>query len=140
VDFACRIPAAYKLSNFAEASCARVSEDDLRKYFLPETPLGTGKAVLRKAMQRLMPPEVTTRVKQGFIPPAASWFRGESIDYINKLLRDRNARIYQFLQPSYVQQILDEHSSNKRNHRLLIWSFLSFEWWCRNYLEEPASV
>ena len=34
---------------------------------------------------------------------------------------------------------LDEHSSGKANRRLLIWSLLSFEWWCRCFLDGSAN-
>lgn len=77
---------------------------------------------------------VTPRTKQGFSAPDATWFRGESIDYINRLLRDRNALIYEFVEPGYVARVLDEHESGAVNHRLLIWSLLGLEWWCRCFL------
>ena len=86
-------------------------------------------------MQRVLPPTAADRNKQGFSAPDASWFRGESIEYLNRLLRDPKARIYEFVEPAYVQRILDEHTSGRTNHRLLIWSLLSFEWWCRSFLE-----
>ena len=86
-------------------------------------------------MARVAPRDHVTARKQGFSAPDASWFRGESIDYVNKLLRDRRARIYEYLQPAYVERMLDEHTSGRVNHRLLIWSLLSFEWWCRSFLD-----
>ena len=73
-------------------------------------------------------------MKQGFSAPDASWFRGESIDYINGLLRNRHACIYDYLRPAYVARRLDEHTSGRHNHRLFIWSLLSFEWWLRTFL------
>jgi asparagine synthase (glutamine-hydrolysing) len=90
-------------------------------------------------MGRLIPPEITERAKQGFSAPDASWFRGESIDYINRLLRDPKARLYDFLQPDYVRNVLDEHCSGQVNRRLLIWSLLSFEWWCRRFLAKEGA-
>jgi hypothetical protein len=30
--------------------------------------------------------------------------------------------------------VLDEHRAAAHNHRLLIWSLLSFEWWLRTFL------
>jgi len=41
-----------------------------------------------------------------------------------------------------VRRLLDEHRSGKQNRRLLIWSLLSFEWWCRIFLagERPGPV
>jgi asparagine synthase (glutamine-hydrolysing) len=118
-----------KLRDLARTTA--VDEDDVGRYELRYS--NEGKMILRAAMAKAVPPHVTGRRKQGFSAPDASWFRGESIDYINRLLRSPDARIYEFLQPSYVTQSLDEHSSGKVNHRLLIWSLLSFEWWLRTF-------
>ena len=86
-------------------------------------------------MRRLIPSDVTNRAKQGFSAPDASWFRGESIDYINALLRDPGARVYEYIQQPYVESLLNQHTSGQVNHRLLIWSLLSFEWWLRVFLK-----
>jgi asparagine synthase (glutamine-hydrolysing) len=133
VDFACRLSPCQKLGNL-ERTTPQVDENDVTKYQLASLRTGEGKAVLRQAMRRLIPPEVTERVKQGFSAPDASWFRGESIDYVNSLLRDPRARIYELLAPAYVARRLDEHTSGQHNHRLFIWSLLSFEWWLRKFM------
>lgn len=130
VDFAIRVPARFKLRNVD--SFTRLDENDPGKR-AHEQEHSEGKAILRDAMARFMPAEITARNKQGFSAPDASWFRGESIDYINRLLRDPRARIYEFFNPEYVQGVLDQHCSGRANRRLLIWSFLSFEWWLANY-------
>jgi asparagine synthase (glutamine-hydrolysing) len=134
VDFSLCLPPRFKLRNLLEAPV--VDEDEQGK--LPryeQTPTSDGKLVLRDAMSRLIPADVLTRAKQGFSAPDASWFRGESIDYINRFLRDPKSRLYEYLNPAYVQRVLDEHSMGRHNHRLLIWSLLNFEWWCRLFLE-----
>jgi asparagine synthase (glutamine-hydrolysing) len=129
VDFAVRIPASYKLRNLEKT--IRVDENSTGKRFDAQT--SEGKMVLRKAMGRFIPDDITGRTKQGFSAPDASWFRGESIDYINRLLRQPRARIYEYLNPEYVTTVLDQHCSGQSNRRLLIWSFLSLEWWLRSY-------
>jgi asparagine synthase (glutamine-hydrolysing) len=132
VDFAARIPVRYKLRNLEQT--APMDENLAGKRLLYELETKDGKAVLRRAMSRLIPLETVERTKQGFSAPDASWFRGESIDYINRLLRNPKALIYEFLTRDYVARVLDEHCSGRINHRLLIWSLLSFEWWCRRFL------
>jgi asparagine synthase (glutamine-hydrolysing) len=129
VDFACRLSPRYKLRDLDKIENG-VDENDLSKYIQTNQ----GKIIVRNTMERIIPPEITERVKQGFSAPDASWFRGESIDYINNLLRDSNARIYEFLNPVYVARKLDEHTSGKENHRLFIWSLISFEWWLRKFM------
>jgi asparagine synthase (glutamine-hydrolysing) len=132
VDFACRIPLSYKLRAAGRIS-QELDEDDLRKHQVAGR-RGDGKAVLRRAMNGLIPQCVAERIKQGFSAPDASWFRGESIDYVNQFLRDPHARIYDFLEPAYITRRLDEHTCGKHNHRLFIWSLLSFEWWLRKFM------
>jgi asparagine synthase (glutamine-hydrolysing) len=132
VQFALRVPPHHKLSNLNRT--VRVDENLAGKRLLYEQETNDGKAILRRAMSRLIPRETTERAKQGFSAPDASWFRGESIDYLNRLLRNPKARIYEFLSPRYVSGILDDHCSGRINRRLLIWSLLSFEWWCRRFL------
>lgn len=131
VEFAVRIPAIHKLRSLDKAT--PIDENNPSKRQLSEFETSEGKTVLRKAMSRFIPSQVTDRTKQGFSAPDASWFRGESIDYINRLLRDRKARIYEFLTPHYVGQVLDQHCAGQSNRRLLIWSFLSLEWWLRGF-------
>ena len=128
VDLALRIPPRHKLRELKTAP--RMDEDDPGKV----RRTADGKIVLRRAMENVVPSEIGGRAKQGFSAPDASWFRGESIDYVNGLLRDPKARVYEFLDPRYTARMLDEHTTGLTNHRLLIWSLLSFEWWLRIYL------
>ncbi len=128
VEFALRVPVSLKVD--AESLVTEVDEDDVLKSRMRTS---GGKRVLREAMSRSMPALVTGRAKQGFSAPDASWFRGESIDYVNSLLRDRRSPVFDFLDPDFVASQLDEHTSGRVNHRLFIWSLLSFEWWLRNF-------
>ncbi len=132
VEFAVRLPVRHKFGTLDHLF--RLDENLPGKRRLYELQTSNGKAGLRKAMSRLIPRETMERIKQGFSAPDASWFRGESIDYINRLLRNRRAAIYEFLSPTYVSQVLDEHCSGRVNKRLLIWSLLSFEWWLRKFV------
>jgi asparagine synthase (glutamine-hydrolysing) len=135
VEYAVRIPPKYKLK-YLDKVAVRMDENNPGKRHIYEAETSDGKTVLRKAMKRFIPSEITDRTKQGFSAPDASWFRGESIDYINRFLRDPKARIYDYLAHDYVTKVLDQHCSGAANRRLLIWSFLSFEWWLRNYITD----
>jgi asparagine synthase (glutamine-hydrolysing) len=85
-----------------------------------------GKVLLRKVMQRYVPEQITTAVKQGFSAPDASWFKGESINYVREMLFGRQARIYDYLDRESVLALVEEHMEGRVNRRLLIWSLLSF--------------
>lgn len=133
VDFAMKIPVRLKLGNLGEV--VRLNENEpgpkTAKYFEKTK---DGKLLLRRVMERYIPEEVTNGVKQGFSAPDASWFRGESIEYVRKILGDEKSLIYSFMDKLSVLKIVDEHLQGKQNRRLFIWSLLNFEWWCRKFL------
>ena len=93
-----------------------------------------GKNVLRKAMMDFIPESIVNRKKQGFSAPDESWYRGENADYIKELLLNKKTVSSEFINPKYVEKIINEHMNDRVNHRLLIWSFMNFEWWCRLFL------
>jgi asparagine synthase (glutamine-hydrolysing) len=134
VDFAMRVPVRAKLRDLDLTH--RLDENAVGpKNDMYFSRTSDGKLVLRQMLRRLLPPTYVEGAKQGFSAPDASWFRGESIDYVERLILDSNARIYQFLRPDTVRELVGEHLRGETNRRLLIWSLLSFEWWCRTFLK-----
>jgi asparagine synthase (glutamine-hydrolysing) len=133
VDFTMRVPVRLKLGNLGEVVRLNENEPGLkREVYFNRT--RDGKLLLRKAMQRYIPEEVTTREKQGFSAPDASWFKGESIEYVRRRLFNRRAHIYEFLDRETLQDLVGEHLTGKQNRRLLIWSLLNVEQWCEQFL------
>ncbi len=131
VDFACRVPVRLKLGNLG--AVVRLDENEpgpkTAKYFQQTN---DGKLLLRRVMGRYVPADVADGVKKGFSAPDASWFRGESIDYVRRSLMGRDARIFNYLDRSLIQSLISNHLDGKENRRLLIWSLLSVEEWLRN--------
>ena len=134
VDFAMRLPVRFKLCNLSEV--LRIDEnkpgDKQGKYFKQTR---DGKRLLRKVVGRYIPAEISNATKQGFSAPDASWFKGESIDFVRCAILDRRARLYEYLDWQTVYDLVDEHLQGKENRRLLIWSLLSFELWLRQFLD-----
>lgn len=133
VDFAMNLPARLKLSNLKEVSKINENEDGNKrlKYFMKSN---DGKKLMRMAMGKYIPSEVTDREKQGFSAPDASWFKGDSIEYVKDTICNKNAHIYNFLDYKSVNELVDEHLSGKENRRLFIWSLLYFENWINRFL------
>jgi asparagine synthase (glutamine-hydrolysing) len=133
VDFAQRLPVEMKLRDLQHV--VRLNENvpgPKTEAYFNET--RDGKLLLRKVMSRYVPDEIANQVKRGFSGPDASWFRGDSIDYVRRVLMSPNAAIYEFLDPAGVQPLVNEHLEGRENRRLLLWSLLSFEHWCRTFL------
>jgi asparagine synthase (glutamine-hydrolysing) len=127
VDFAMRVPVKYKLNNLAEV--ARLNENEpggKGQRFFERT--RDGKQILRDAMSRNIPESVTSRVKQGFSSPDASWFKGESIDFVRRQLSG-STPLFDVLDRSAVTTVLESHFSGTENRRLLVWGLLSLHEW-----------
>jgi asparagine synthase (glutamine-hydrolysing) len=133
VDFALRLPVQRKLGNLSAVE--RINENDpgpKSQRFFERT--HDGKLILRRVMGRYVPGDVTEGKKQGFSAPDASWFRGESIDYVRRLLFDGSPRIYEYLDRDTVTALVSDHLEGRANRRLLIWSLVFVEQWCRTFL------
>jgi asparagine synthase (glutamine-hydrolysing) len=133
VDFAMQLPVRLKLGNLGKVMRLNENESGPKttRYFQKTQ---DGKLLLRNVMQRYIPQEVTTSIKQGFSAPDASWFKGESIDYVRRQLFNSRIRIYEYLDRKAVQSLVNEHLEGKQNRRLLIWSLLNLEQWCETFL------
>jgi asparagine synthase (glutamine-hydrolysing) len=102
---------------------------------------GGGKPLLREAMRGLLPTGILEKPKQGFTPPDRSWYRGPSVDYVRGLLLEARTLERGYFEPEAVRRVVEEHVQGRRNHRLLIWSLLCFEWWNRLFIDgEPTGV
>ena len=99
-----------------------------------------GKKLLREAMAPLLPDAIVEKRKQGFSPPDQSWYRGPTMDYIREILLDQRSLDRGYFEPVYVKRVLEEHLQGRVNHRLLIWSLLSFEWWNRLFMDGDAAT
>ena len=133
VDFAMQCPVDLKLNNLAEV--IRINENESRNkqsvYFHKTS---DGKQILRDMMGRHIPESVTKAEKQGFSSPDASWFKGESIEFVNRILLDKRSRIYEVLDFQAVRPLIDQHLQGHENRRLLIWSLLNVEQWMTSSL------
>lgn len=137
VEFAQRIPIRHKLANLEEIK--RFDENETKKLRRYQQ-FNDGKNVLRNAMAYLLPEEALRRRKQGFSAPDESWYRGEALDYVKEVLLNKRAAYRDFLNPHFIARIVEDHRSGKKNYRLLLWSFLCFEWWCRIFLDGKIPV
>jgi len=130
VDFAMRVPAGLKLHHLDSVVGLNENEPGPKtlKYFQKNR---DGKLLLRRAMARHIPAEIVDGEKIGFSAPDASWFKGESIEYVRRVLFDMEARIYRYLDRTAVLALVNEHLDGRQNRRLFIWSLLNVECWLK---------
>jgi asparagine synthase (glutamine-hydrolysing) len=135
VDFAMRVPVRLKLRNLDEVIKVNENEPGPKsEAYYQRT--RDGKLLLRRVMERYVPARVANAVKQGFSGPDASWFRGESIDYVRRVVFNDRSRMYEVLDRKAVRSLVQSHLDGRENRRLFIWSLLNFESWLQRF--QPA--
>ncbi len=126
VDFAMACPVELKLNNLSEV--IRINENDAgnkQNEFFKKTK--DGKQILRDVMKMYIPDEIANAEKQGFSAPDASWFKGESIEFVKRKLLNPRAYLKEFLDEATLDLLVGQHISGHSNRRLLVWSFLNVE-------------
>lgn len=126
VEFAMQCPVGLKLNNLEHVLKINENEPGSKqnKYFQKTN---DGKQLLRDMMSRYIPEDITRAEKQGFSSPDASWFKGESIEFVKRKLLDRRSKIFDVLDHSAVTQLVEQHLNGEQNRRLLIWSLLNID-------------
>ena len=133
VDFAMQCPVGLKLNNLAETATINENEPGSKTntYFQKTK---DGKQILRDMMSCYIPAEITQAQKQGFSSPDASWFKGDSIDFVRRRLLDSRAQMYDIFDRNQLTTLIEQHLTGERNRRLLIWSLLSIDEFMAQFL------
>jgi asparagine synthase (glutamine-hydrolysing) len=100
---------------------------------------GRRKHVLKEAVRDLLPSGILDRKKQGFGIPLGTWFRGGLTGVFSDVLASPRTRQRGYFEPGFVDRIVGEHLSGKRDHTLRLWQLLVFELWHRQYLDAPLA-
>jgi asparagine synthase (glutamine-hydrolysing) len=85
-------------------------------------------------MRGILPDEIIDRRKQGFAVPIAYWFRGRLSSFLRDLLLSDTSRRRSIFDPAYVEQLIRWHEQG-RPLEMQLWTLLSFELWCRTFLD-----
>ncbi|RAP27581.1 asparagine synthase (glutamine-hydrolyzing) [Candidatus Marinamargulisbacteria bacterium SCGC AG-333-B06] len=126
VDFSMKLPVKYKLGNLTKvvALNENMPGSKTQAYFKKTQ---DGKLLLRKAMERYIPKEVTELQKQGFSAPDQSWFKKDSFSYIYRSIYNPKSKLYDLFDYDAVTKLTNEHINGEQNRRLLIWGLLNID-------------
>jgi len=99
---------------------------------------GTTKYVFKRAMRGILPDAVIERPKRGFAIPLGRWFRGKFGDFARDLLLSDTCRRRGFFNPRTLAELLARQRPDDLG--LQLWTLLSFELWCRAFLDRRDRV
>lgn len=116
IEFVTRIPASLKLAGL-------------------ET-----KYLLKKAVKDLVPSEILDRPKQGFGVPIQEWINQQLRSRLRETLTEPRTRHRGYIDPRYIDVLLDEHERGRRDHSTGLWALFMLELWHRQFLDKGSTM
>jgi asparagine synthase (glutamine-hydrolysing) len=96
---------------------------------------GIGKVLLRRVLDRVVPPEILQRPKKGFSVPIAHWFRDELRELPAEILLDSRTIDRGYFRRSEIEDLIREHRERIADHSRRLWVLLQLELWHREVVE-----
>ena len=93
---------------------------------------GETKWLLRRVLDRYVPPALIERPKMGFGVPLADWLRGPLREWAEDLLNSTGFG-GGLVDPKAVEPLWQQHRSGRRNWAYALWTILMFESWRRRW-------
>jgi asparagine synthase (glutamine-hydrolysing) len=87
------------------------------------------KGFMRSSLQGILPESIVAAKKRGFMLPLARWLREDLREMSRDLLSDETIRRRGYVNPAYVQWLLTEHHSGRRNFTDQIYALMVLELW-----------
>lgn len=90
---------------------------------------GVNKYVHKLAVSTLVPEDLMSRPKEGFVQPIYSWMRTSLRHWVEDTLSSRAIKRHGFFRPEAVSAILSEHYHGQVDRSAQIWNLLCFQVW-----------
>lgn len=93
---------------------------------------GERKWAHRRVCEKFLPAEILARKKRGFaVNVVDEWFRGSLGGHLDGYLGDPSSRMFQYLDPGAVGQLLAAHRSGRQDNHKMLFSLVVLEEWLR---------
>jgi len=94
------------------------------------------KHILKRAVQNFVPPEILNRPKQGFGVPIDQWLNDKLRNRLRDTLTEPRTMQRGYVEPQYVNVLLDEHARGRRDHATELWTLFVLELWHRTFVDK----
>jgi asparagine synthase (glutamine-hydrolysing) len=90
----------------------------------------TGKWLHREVCRNYLPPRILKRKKRGFAQNVVDgWLHSSAEGRLSDLLLSENSRMYAWLNPEPVRQLLEDHRARRQDNHKLLFSLVMLEQW-----------
>lgn len=95
---------------------------------------GDNKYLLKQMMKPVLPDAIINRKKMGFPTPLKQMFETGLADDARDLLTGHSCRLKNFFKQQTMNQLIQEHVSQKRDHHRILWQLVVLETWMQTWL------
>lgn len=88
---------------------------------------GTGKWLMKKAMERYLPEQILYRPKMGFVTPISVWFRGPLASEAERIARSSVLAETGWFDLTTLDAMVRAHRAGTSDHGRLLWQLLMLE-------------
>jgi asparagine synthase (glutamine-hydrolysing) len=88
---------------------------------------GSGKWLMKRALQGRLPDEILHRRKMGFVTPVAAWFRGPLAAEAAAIARGSALGETGWFDPTAIARFAEDHRRGRADHGRLLWQLLMLE-------------
>ncbi len=93
------------------------------------------KYMLKKVLEPWLPKKILHRKKRGFGAPMGAWLRRDLAELLHDTLSESQVRSRGFFAWNSVREIIRNHEEQRSDHTDHLLALISFELWCRIFLD-----
>jgi asparagine synthase (glutamine-hydrolysing) len=96
----------------------------------------TGKHILKRALETVLPHDLLYEPKRGFGAPVREWFRGNDLRaWFDAHLMNSKLRRRDLLDYTFVARMLEEHRQQKNDWGFHLWALLNLSLWYEQWID-----
>ncbi|MEP6570136.1 MAG: asparagine synthase (glutamine-hydrolyzing) [Acidobacteriota bacterium] len=94
----------------------------------------SGKHILKRALEKVLPADLLYRPKRGFGAPIREWFRGASGENLSGLIMNSSIRHRELFDYEFIARLIDEHKRGARDWSFHLWALLNVSLWYDHWI------
>ncbi len=95
----------------------------------------SGKHILKRALEKVLPPDLLYRRKRGFGAPVREWFRGAGSEVLSGHIMNSSMRKRGLLNYELIARLLGEHRRGARDWSFHLWALLNVSLWYDRWID-----
>ena len=95
----------------------------------------SGKMVLKRALEDILPHDILYRKKMGFPTPWSRWLQGDQLSEVESMLTSDRSLARGLFQMDALRHMFSEHRKGQRDHTNRIWRLMNLEIWHRVFID-----